>query len=302
MDRLTAAKVFVAIVERGSMIAAADSLNMSRAMVSRYLAEMEHWAAARLLHRTTRKLGLTGAGEKTLLRCRELLALTEDMRVETATDDAELSGLLRLSCSQSLAQVALGVAMAEFLQRYPKVAVDLQISNRTVNLVEERIDLALRITSTLDPNLIARSLTRCESILCAAPAYLVMRGIPRQPGDLSIHNCLTYTYFGKSLWHFSQQQEKFSIPVSGNLSANESQALLSAALQGVGITLQPRYAVADYIAKGQLVMLLPEYSPQEMGIYGIYTSRRQMPPALRAMIDFLHQWFAHSSYWRAITQ
>ncbi|MDR3434406.1 MAG: LysR family transcriptional regulator [Rouxiella aceris] len=302
MDRLTAAQVFVTIVERGSMIAAADSLNMSRAMVSRYLAEMEHWAGARLLHRTTRKLGLTGEGEKTLLRCRELLALSEDIRVETPTADAELSGLLRLSCSQSLAQVALGVAMAEFLQRYPKVAVDLQISNRTVNLVEERIDLALRITSVLDPNLIARTLTRCESILCAAPAYLARHSRPRRLADLAIHNCLTYTYFGKSLWHFTQGQEKFSIPVNGNLSANESQVLLSAALEAVGITLQPRYAVADYIARGQLVRLLPEYYPQPMGIYGIYTTRRQMPPALRLLIDFLHQWFAHNPYWQSITQ
>ncbi|MEH0875108.1 LysR family transcriptional regulator [Pectobacterium cacticida] len=302
MDRITAAEVFVAIVERGSMIAAAETLDMSRAMVTRYLAEMEAWAGARLLHRTTRKLSLTDAGEKTLARCREMLALTADMRVEAATDDAVLSGLLRLSCSQSLAQGVLGMAIATFLRRHPRVAIDLQMNNRVVNLVEERIDLALRITNALDPNLIARPLAHCESILCASPSYLNERGIPRQLTDLSIHNCLTYTYFGKSLWHFSRHDETFSIPVSGNLSGNESLVLLAGALEGAGITLQPRYSVVPYLANGQLVALLPEYRPQAMGIYGIYTSRRQMPAALRALLDFLVDWFAHDPRWRALTQ
>ncbi|AIA72442.1 LysR-family transcriptional regulator [Pectobacterium atrosepticum SCRI1043] len=302
MDRITAAEVFVTIIDRGSMIAAAETLDMSRAMVTRYLAEMEAWAGARLLHRTTRKLSLTDAGEKTLVRCREMLALTADMRVEANTDDATLSGLLRLSCSQSLAQGALGIAITAFLRRHPRVAIDLQMNNRSVNLVEERIDLALRITNELDPNLIARPLANCESVLCASPSYLNEHGIPRQLTDLSIHNCLTYTYFGKSLWHFSRGDEKFTIPVSGNLSGNESLVLLSGALEGAGIALQPRYSVTSYLASGQLVALLPEYRPQMMGIYGIYTSRRQMPTALRTLLDFLVEWFAHDPRWRGLTQ
>ncbi|WP_233963063.1 LysR family transcriptional regulator [Pectobacterium versatile] len=300
MDRITAAEVFVTIIDRGSMIAAADTLDMSRAMVTRYLAEMETWAGARLLHRTTRKLSLTDAGEKTLARCREMLALTADMRVEADTDDATLSGLLRIGCSQSLAQGALGMAITAFLRRHPRVAIDLQMNNRTVNLVEERIDLALRITNELDPNLIARPLSSCESVLCASPSYLNEHGIPRQLTDLSIHNCLTYTYFGKSLWHFSRNDEKFTIPVSGNLSGNESLVLLAGALEGAGIALQPRYSVAPYLANGQLVALLLEYRPQAMGIYGIYTSRRQMPAALRILLDFLVEWFAHDPRWRAL--
>ncbi|MEH2921616.1 LysR family transcriptional regulator [Samsonia erythrinae] len=302
MDRITAAEVFVTIIERGSMSAAAETLDMSRAMVTRYLAEMENWAGARLLHRTTRKLSLTDAGEKTLARCREMLALTADMRIENETDDTALSGLLRLSCSQSLAQGALGMAVAAFLRHHPRLAIDLQMNNRAVNLVEERIDLALRITNELDPNLIARPLARCESVLCASPSYLNAHGIPRQLTDLSIHNCLTYNYFGKSLWHFSRGNEKFTIPVSGNLSGNESLVLLAGALEGAGMTLQPHYSVATYLASGQLVALLPEYRPQAMGIYGIYTSRRQMPLALRTLLDFLVDWFAHDPRWQALTQ
>lgn len=169
-----------------------------------------------------------------------------------------------------------------------------------MNLVEDRIDLAIRITNALDPNLIARPLARCESVLCAAPAYLAQYGAPRQISDLSVHNCLTYTYFGKSLWHFSGGGERFTVPVGGSLSANESLVLLSGALQGAGITLQPRYSAQPYLNSGRLVALLPDYRPQEMGIYAIYASRRQMPAALRALLDFLAEWFAQDAYWRGL--
>ena len=297
MDRITAAEVFVAIVERGSMIAAAEALEMSRAMVTRYLAEMEQWAGARLLHRTTRKLSLTHADETTLERCRRMLEFAQDMDVIEGQGSDELRGLLRISCSQSLGQSALVIAVTDYLRRYPQVAVDLQINNRAVNLVEERIDLALRITNELDPNLIARPLSTCHSVVCASPAYLSAKGIPKTPYDLAVHNCLTYSYFGKSLWHFDLQGEKSAVAVSGNLSANESVVLLSGALEGAGITLQPSYSAAPYIARGDLVSLLPGYQPQAMGIYGIYTSRRQIPATLRTMLDFLVEWFATNPHW-----
>ncbi|WP_145592472.1 LysR family transcriptional regulator [Yersinia bercovieri] len=292
MDRITAAEVFVAIVERGSMIAAAESLAMSRAMVTRYLAQMEQWAGVRLLHRTTRKLSLTHAGEATLERCRRMLEFAQDMNAVVGPESGGLHGLLRISCSQSLGQSALVIAVTDYLRRYPQVAVDLQMNNRAVNLVEERIDLALRITNELDPNLIARPLATCHSVVCASPAYLSAKGVPKNPSDLALHNCLTYSYFGKSLWHFDQQGVKSSVAVGGNLSANESVVLLSGALEGAGITLQPSYSAAPYIAGGELIKLLPDYQPQAMGIYGIYTSRRQMPATLRTMLDFLVEWFA----------
>ncbi|WP_145481901.1 LysR family transcriptional regulator [Yersinia rohdei] len=292
MDRVTAAEVFVAIVERGSMIGAADALEMSRAMVTRYLAQMEQWAGARLLHRTTRKLSLTHAGEATLERCRRMLEFAQDMDLIEGQENDELRGLLRISCSQSLGQSALVIAVTEYLRRYPQVAVDLQMNNRAVNLVEERIDLALRITNELDPNLIARPLATCHSVVCAAPAYLLAKGTPKTPSDLAVHNCLTYSYFGKSLWHFDQQGVQSSVAVGGNLSANESVVLLSGALEGAGITLQPSYSAAPHIARGELIKLLPDYQPQAMGIYGIYASRRQMPGTLRAMLDYLVEWFA----------
>lgn len=299
MDRITAAEVFVTIVDRGSMIAAAETLEMSRAMVTRYLAQMEQWAGARLLHRTTRKLSLTDAGERTLERCRQMLVLAGEIDLVEEGQSDELRGLLRITCSQSLGQTALVGAVAQYLKRHPQVAVDLQMNNRAVNLVEERIDLALRITNELDPNLIARPLSTCASVVCAAPAYLAAHGTPRQPQDLALHNCLTYSYFGKSLWHFDAQGVKSAVAVSGNLSANESVVLMAGTVQGAGISMQPYYSAAPLLASGELVELLPDYRPQSMGIYGIYTSRRQMPATLRTMLDFLVEWFATDPQWQA---
>ena len=299
MDRITAARVFVTIVDLGSMIAAADHLDMSRAMVTRYLAQMEEWTGARLLHRTTRKLSLTDAGERTLSLSRKMLAVAEAIDLVEDNQTEEIRGLLRITCSQSLGQTALAGAVTQFLKRHPQVSVDLQMNNRTVNLVEERIDLALRITNELDPNLIARPLSTCASVVCAAPAYLAANGTPNHPEDLASHNCLTYNWFGKSLWHFDRAGEKSAVAVSGNLSANESVVLLAGTLQGAGISLQPYYSAAPLLAKGELVELLPGYKPQEMGIYGIYTTRKQMPATLRAMLDYLVEWFATDEQWRA---
>ncbi len=268
-------------------------------MVTRYLAEMEQWAGARLLHRTTRRLSLTDAGDATLARCRQMLEVAGAMAVAAPEGGDTPQGLLRITCSQSLAQTALAGAVTAYLQRYPRAAVDLQMENRAVNLVEQRIDLAIRITNALEPNLIARQLASCASVVCAAPSYLAAHGTPRRVEDLALHNCLTYNYFGKSLWQFTHQGEVLTVPVSGRLSANESLVLLVATAAGAGIAMQPRYSAAPLIASGQLVELLPAYAPQDMGIYGIYTSRQHMSPLLRTMLDFLLEWFARDPQWLA---
>ncbi|MDP9901864.1 LysR family transcriptional regulator [Variovorax ginsengisoli] len=298
MDRLTAADVFVRIAELGNMTAAAHALDMSRPMVTRYLAQMETWAGARLLHRTTRRLSLTAAGEQTLARCRRMLEVATEMTIPVG-DGADMPrGLLRIACAQSLAQEVLSAAVTEFLRRHPQAAVDLHIDSRAVNLVEERIDLAIRITNDLDPNLIARRLGACDSVVCASPGYLARHGTPLSAEDLSVHNCLTYSYFGRSLWEFSDAAgARISVPVGGNLSANESHVLLAAAVEGAGITMQPAYAAATLIDQGRLVALLPALAPLALGVHGVYASRRQMPTVLRAMLDFLAERFSNPRRW-----
>ncbi|WP_339525804.1 LysR family transcriptional regulator [Pseudomonas sp. EA_35y_Pfl2_R111] len=297
MDRLTATRVFVEVVERGSQTAAADSLAMSRAMVSRYLGELEAWVGARLLHRTTRKLSLTGAGEQLLGQCREMLAMAEAMQSVSRTDEAAPRGTLRIACSQSLAQAWLVHALDDFIRLYPQVSVDLLVGSQAVNLVEARIDLALRITNQLDPNLIARQLAVCRSVVCATPAYLAKHGTPLRPEDLAQHNCLSYAYFGRSIWEFTRAGEPHAVAVSGNLSANESMVLLEAVLADIGISLQPRYSVSAHLRSGALVQLLPDYEPQQLGIHALYGTRRQMPPALRALLDFLIERLADAPDW-----
>ncbi len=298
MDRITAAEVFVAIADRGSMSAAAEALDMSRAMVTRYLAQMENWAEQRLLHRTTRRLSLTPAGEETLARCREMLAIAGQM-TRPATERAGMPrGMLRISCAQSLAEDVLAAAVTAYLRRYPETAVDLHIGSQAVNLVEARIDLAIRITNELDPSLIARPLASCASVICAAPSYLAAHGMPRRAQDLATHNCLTYSYFGKSLWQLERAGETLAVPVHGNLSANESTVLLAAAVAGAGIAMQPLYSAAPLLRSGQLVALLPAWQPQALGIYGVYASRRQMPAILRTMLDFLAERFAADPGWQ----
>lgn len=181
MDRITAAQVFIAITEQRSMSKAADMLGMSRAMVTRYLAEMENWAGVRLLNRTTRSLTLTSAGEAVLTQSRELLSLATAIARPVVTEDEAVSGLVRVTCAQSLAMVALSKALVQFRARYPAVAVDVQVTNKAISLVEERIDLGIRITNNLEPNLIAKPLSRCDSVVCASPAYLENTGTLRHP-------------------------------------------------------------------------------------------------------------------------
>lgn len=287
MDRIKAASVFVAIVEQGSMIAAAERLGMSRSMVTRYLSEMEEWAGARLLHRSTRRLGLTDTGEKVLTECYKLQEIEKEVQFSKASEDTLPSGILRLSSSQFLGEHVLTPFINAYLQRYPQVKIDLIISNHAVNLVEERIDLAIRITDDLDPNVIAKNFGRLNSVVCVSKQYLEERGEPISIDHLRHHNCLTYAYFGSSVWHFERKGEFESVEVSGNLSVNDSAVLLRSCLLGAGISLQPKYAVLPYLVDDQLIQLFPDYTPQSLGIYGIYRSRKHMPVALRVFIDEL---------------
>jgi DNA-binding transcriptional LysR family regulator len=292
MDRLTAMEVFVEVAHSGSFSATADKLDMSRAMVTRYVAELEQWLGARLLQRTTRSVTLTDAGESCLRRSQQMLALKENVEEETAHTGVELRGQLRLTCSTSLAYAQMAAAITDFLQQHPKLKVDLNASESTLNLVEARIDLAIRISAEPDPMLIARTLAPCESVLVASPAYLASHGVPQSPADLSAHRCLSFANFGKSIWHLRRGLEHQPVAVTSNFSANESTALLQAALAGAGIALQPTYLANPHLANGTLQAILPEWTLPTMHIYALYPSRKNLTPAVRALVDFLVLRFA----------
>ena len=290
-------RVFTTVVDLGSQSAAADHLDLSRPVVSRYLSELEEWVGARLMHRTTRKLSLTAAGFETLPRCRQLLELADDLQATVSVPGDAPRGLLRISVSTSFGQAQLAAAVADYVRLNPQVSVDLQMLDRTVNLVDERIDLAIRTSNDLDPNLIARKLTVCRSVLCASPAYLREHPAPQQVEELSRHNCLTHSYYGKSLWHFTRGGEDVAVPVQGNISANEASTLLSATLAGAGVSLLPTYQAGIHVQQGTLVRLLPQAEPRVLNIYAVYASRKHMPATLRSMLDFLAARFTEEPAW-----
>ena len=277
----------MAVVSSGSFSATADKLDMSRAMVTRYVAELEQWLGARLLQRTTRSLTLTDAGEHCLRRSQQMLALMENVQEEAAQQEGALRGQLRITCSVSLAYAYLAAAVVDFLQLHPQLKIDLNASEGALNLVDARVDLAIRITSDPDPLLIARALAPCDSVLVASPAYLAQQGTPAHPSDLTTHRCLSFANFGKSIWQFSRGMESVQVGVASHFSANEATALLQAALAGGGLALQPTYLANPHLAQGRLVHVLPDWQVPRMTIYALYTSRRFLSPAVRAFLDFL---------------
>lgn len=290
MDRLTAMKVFVEVAASGSFSATADKLEMSRAMVTRYVGELEQWLNARLLQRTTRSVTLTDAGESCLRRSQQMLALMADVEEETSGQDGASSGLrgqLRITCSVSLAYAQIAAAVADFLKLHPLLKIDLNASEGALNLVDARMDLAIRISAEPDPMLIGRVLAPCASVLVASPAYLAAHGMPKTPPDLTQHRCLSYANFGKSVWLLQRGEEVSRVSVSSQYSANEATALLRAALAGGGLALQPTYLANPHLADGSLQQVLPDWKLPDMAIYALYPSRKHLSPAVRALLDFL---------------
>ena len=296
MDRLTAMQVFVEVAQNGSFSTAAEKLDMSRAMVTRYVGQLEQWLGARLLQRTTRSVTLTDAGETCLRRSQQMLALMADVEEETSRHDGALRGQLRITCSVSLAYAQMAAAVVDFLKQHPQLKIDLQTSEAALNLVEARIDLAIRISAEPDPALIGRVLAPCASVLVASPSYLTAQGVPTHPSDLRAHRCLSYANFGKSVWTLHRQHDVAEVGVASHLSANEATALLRATLAGGGVALQPTYLANPHLADGSLLRVLPDWTPPDMSIYALYPSRKHLSPAVRNFLDFLAERLAHAPW------
>lgn len=292
MDRLSALKIFADIAESGSFTATAERLELSRAMVTRAVAELEQWLAARLLQRTTRRVTLTEAGVQCLRRSQQMLALSHDMEEEIAPSDGELRGQLRLTSSMSFGHAHLASALNDFQKQHPRLKIDLDVSDRAINLVEARIDLAIRISAAPDPALIARPLASCESVLVAAPDYLANHPAIALPGDLTGHHCLGHSNFGRSEWRLSRGDEQIDVAVACRFTANEATILQQTALAGGGIALLPTYLVSTALAESQLKVVLPEWQLPKLTIYALYASRRHLSPAIRALVDFLVERYA----------
>ena len=291
MDRIMAAMTYNRICELGSLSAAARSLGISRPMVSRYLDEMEKWAGARLIHRSTRRLTLTPAGEKILEKTRQLASLSQD--IEGDATRLTPSGTLRIACAHFTATHLLGPVIPAFRARYPALRIEVDINNQPVSLVGERIDLAIRITNSPEPGVIARALGECRSVLCASPGYLARAGQPETLDDLAQHNCLHYSRFSGQSWTFRDPEKgTVAVAVNGNFSAGISSLLCDMAMADVGLALVPEIEARMGLQSGQLVSVLPQLEPQPLGIYGLYQSRDHQHAALGLFLDAIKQHLA----------
>lgn len=287
MDRITAAQVFVEVSERTSFSAAGEALGMSRPMVTRYIAELEAWTGLRLFQRTTRKLSITAAGEACLHRCKQMLELANEIEMTASPIETAPKGRIRVTTSGSFAKAQLTGLISTFLARYPQTEVELIIADKAVDLIESKIDLAVRISNQIDPGLIAKKLGVVKSTIVATPEYLKKFGTVKKITDLSQHNCLTHSYVGKTKWTFSKNGAEQEIMVQGNLYSNETIVLLEGVLNHVGIAMLPNYLVHQLIKDRTLVSLVEDWQVFEFGIYAVYVSKKYIPPAVRAFLDYL---------------
>ncbi|WP_421569065.1 LysR family transcriptional regulator [Stenotrophomonas sp. PD6] len=288
MDTLEAMRVFVAVVERNGFSAAAQALEMSTAGVTRQIAALEKRLSARLLNRTTRRVSPTSTGAAYYEQCVQLLAQFDALEAGIGAQALEPSGLLRINAPVSYGIARLGPLLAGYRQHYPQVQLDLSLSDRLVDMVEEGYDLAIRITRQPGPSLIARKLAETRISLCAAPAYLAAHGHPKQPEDLAAHECLGYSYWGGGdAWQLRGPRGEVSVAVHGGVRANNGDVLREAAIAGLGIIVQPDFLVADALADGRLERVLPEWEVPAIGIYAVYTSRSHLAPKVRSFIDYL---------------
>lgn len=289
MDKFQEMQAFVAVVDNGSFVAAAEALKSSKAAMSRQVADLERRLGVRLLNRTTRKLSLTDEGNLFYVRCTDLLNALDEAESELNTRTGEASGQLRISAPVTFGITHLAPLWGAFLEQHPKVALDISLSDRTVDLVEEGIDLAIRISRSPHPTFIARRLASTRMVLCASPAYLARHGTPTRPHELAKHEVVAYTYWSsKDEWEFTAADGTVeTVRTRPKLYANSGDTCVAVALRHQGIIMQPDFLVHEALRAGTLQQLMPDYEAVELGIYAVYTSRRQLPLKLRYLIDFL---------------
>lgn len=298
IDVLTGMRVFTYVVDAGSFAKAADKLDLSRGMTSRYVAQIERHLGVRLLNRTTRQLSLTEAGEDYFQRATQVLALVDEAEHAATRDVAQPSGTLRINTSVAFGARHGGEAINAYLQRYPEVRVNLTLNDRVVDLVEEGFDVAVRIARRVDPGLVARRITRARMVACASPEYLRKHGMPKSPAQLVQHNCLTYAYAGlHNDWHFMHGKREQSVKVSGNLHGNNGHLLAHAAVGGLGVIVQPTFLVYELLQQRKLVRVLEGWEAEALTIFAVYPSRQFLPPKVRTFIDFMVQRFGDNPFW-----
>ncbi len=298
MDRLKSMEVFSRVVEAGSFAAAAEQMAMSRAMASKHVMELEDRLGVKLLNRTTRRLSLTEGGRMFVDRAREILAAIEELETTVTSQQVDPKGVLRVNAPMTFGRLHVAPALPDYCQRYPKVSVEITFNDRQIDLVEEGVDVAIRIGALQDSSMIARKLGETRMVVCAAPAYLETAPKLDDPEDLKDHNCLIYTLWSQvSDWVLEGVGGRRTVRVDGNLRTNNGETISEAAVAGMGVIIQPSFIVDPHLATGQLVEVLHGWRAPTIGLYAVYSPTKHVSAKIRSFLDFLVERFSTADQW-----
>lgn len=285
-------QTFVAVVEAGNFVSAAEGMVTSKAAVSRHVSNLEARLGVRLLHRTTRRLSLTGEGEVFYTRCKDLLGQLEESEAEITSRSGQAVGQIKINAPVTFGILHLAGLWGEFRAAHPRVSLDITLSDRVVDLVEEGYDLAVRITHLPSSTLISRKLSTTRMVLCASPEYLARESTPSHPSELADHPVWAYSYFAPGdEWPFEGPEGPITAKTKPVVRTNSGDTCRAAALQHQGIVLQPSFLVGADLQTGKLVEVMPEYRSMELGIYALYPTRKHVSSKVRLLIDFLVESF-----------
>lgn len=297
MDTLTRMRTFIAVVENEGFSAAARKAGRSKALLSKYVRELEDELGVLLLNRTTRRIALTGAGEIYVVRAAAILADLESLNEAAREATGEARGHIRVSVARTFGDAELGLSLVDFAVAHPEISLDIHLDDTFVDLVEEGFDVAIRMTRLTDSAMIARRLASLDFALCASPALLARFGEPAHPGDLARFPAVIDSNSRMfSNWTFRDPAsgEPFPVPVSGQFTANSPVTVRAAVRAGLGLAMIPGFVVRADLAAGRLVKVLGAFMPQEGGIYAVFPHRRHLPMRVRLFVDFLAAWFRKS--------
>ncbi|MBA2965129.1 MULTISPECIES: LysR substrate-binding domain-containing protein [Ramlibacter] len=304
MDRWSEMALFVQVAETGSLSRAAEALGLSNAAASRHLSALEERLGARLVERNTRRLYLTEPGQEFLRRSKSILADLSDAESAVNASTLNPTGMLRVTASLSFSMQHIAPLLPEYTRRYPNVTVHVETANRYLDLIDNNIDIAVRTReSEPDSNITVRRLAETRRILAASPGYLARMGRPRVLDDLARHQVLVYTYANNPHeLRFMRDGETTPVPIKGLLESNDGQVLRAAALDGLGILVQPTYILYEDIVAGRLVPVLDEWDLPRLTINLAYPSRKHLSAKVRTFIDFMAEHFTRMAYERKWTQ
>jgi DNA-binding transcriptional LysR family regulator len=288
MDSVQSMRVFARVAQLGGFSAAARDLHLSGAAVTKHVAALEERIGARLLNRTTRSVSLTEAGRVYLERCLDCLQAFEDADASVSELSGELRGVLRITAPVEFGNMHVPPLIAAFTALHPEITIDLQVSNRMVDLVEHNVDLALRVAATLDASYVARPIASTRVGVWAAPEYLRVHGRPKKPEDLAQHRCMLFSEpVVRDEWVFTRGKKQARVKLTPSMVTNSGEALIECACLGMGVMLSPSFiAVADYQA-GRIEPLLLDWTTMTARLYACYPHRRHLSAKVRALLDFL---------------